>query len=62
MLLQESSQLTIKTKHNLFVAAMDVYERVRGRPGRGEGRAPTLGHAPTGVNLIYCHWTKTDTP
>jgi hypothetical protein len=32
---------------------MGVYERGRGRPGRGEGRALTLGCAPIGPNLIH---------
>jgi hypothetical protein len=38
---------------NLFVVAMGVYERGRGRPGRREGRALTLGRAPIGPNLIH---------
>jgi hypothetical protein len=38
---------------HLFVDAMGVYERGRGRPGRGEGRALTLGRAPIGPNLIH---------
>jgi hypothetical protein len=40
-------------KPALFLAAKGVYERGRGRPGRGEGRAPTLGRAPIGPNLIH---------
>jgi hypothetical protein len=32
---------------------MGIYERGRGRPGRGEGRALTLGRAPIGPNLIH---------
>jgi hypothetical protein len=32
---------------------MGVYERGRGQPGRGEGRALTLGRAPIGPNLIH---------
>jgi hypothetical protein len=37
----------------LFLAAKGVYERGRGRPGHGEGRALTLGCAPIGPNLIH---------
>jgi hypothetical protein len=33
--------------------ATGVYERGRGRPGCGEGRALTLGRAPIGPNLIH---------
>jgi hypothetical protein len=33
--------------------AKGVYERGTGRPGRGEGHAPTLGRAPIGPNLIH---------
>jgi hypothetical protein len=38
---------------HLFVVAMGVYERGRGRPGCGEGRALTLGRAPIRPNLIH---------
>jgi hypothetical protein len=33
--------------------AKGVYERGRGRPGRGEGHALTVGRAPNGPNLIH---------
>lgn len=46
------AKLTSKTKPNLKVAAMGVYKRGRGRPGRGGGRPQTLGRAPIGPNLI----------
>jgi hypothetical protein len=35
------------------LAAKGVYERGRGQPGRGAGRALTLGRAPIGPNLIH---------
>jgi hypothetical protein len=37
----------------MFVVAMGVYERGRGRPRRGEGRALNLGRVPIGPNLIH---------
>jgi hypothetical protein len=37
----------------MFLVAKGVYERGRGRPGRGEGHALTLGCAPIGPNMIH---------
>jgi hypothetical protein len=47
------AKLTTKQNPNRFVMAMGVYERVGARPRPGGGRAPTLGHAPMGSNLIH---------
>jgi hypothetical protein len=44
---------TMKQKPNLFVAAMEVYERVEAQPRLGGGRAPTLGRAPMGSDTIH---------
>jgi hypothetical protein len=37
----------------MFLVAKGVYERGRGRPGHGEGRAVILGCAPIGPNFIH---------
>jgi hypothetical protein len=47
------AKLTTKQKPNLFVTAMGVYERVGARPRPGGGRAPTLGRARMGSNMIH---------
>jgi hypothetical protein len=47
------AKLTTKQKPNLFLTAMGVYVWVEARPRPGGGRAPTLGCAPMGSNMIH---------
>jgi hypothetical protein len=47
------AKLTTKQKPNLFLTAMGVYEWVEARTRPGGGRAPTLGCAPMGSNMIH---------